>query len=403
MTSSPFSASPYPVIRLKPKANALTIRGGAPWVYADELVTDRRARRLEPGSLAVLEDSERAPIAVVTINNESKIICRVMDRDPEAVLDQDLLVARVRRALALREHLYDAPFYRLIHAEADGLPGVIVDRFGDVLVMQPNAAWAETACDGLAAALVEVTGAKTVFKNAAGRARGLEGLDDVSSFLIGEHDGLIEVPMNGARYMADVVGGQKTGLFFDQRDNHAWTSKLAEGASVLDVFSHVGGFSLAALAAGATSALAVDGSEPALALAEQGAAASGVADKFSTRKGDAFKVMEALLEEGASFDIVVADPPAFAPNKQALSNGLTAYSRVGSMAAKLVKPGGYMVLCSCSHAVDLTKFRQASLRGVGKAGRQAQIIHTGSAGADHPLHPALAESGYLKAIFLRLD
>ena len=195
MTSSPFSASPYPVIRLKPKANALTIRGGAPWVYADELVTDRRARRLEPGSLAVLEDSERAPIAVVTINNDSKIICRVMDRDPEAVLDQDWLVARVRRALALREHLYDAPFYRLIHAEADGLPGVIVDRFGDVLVMQPNAAWSETACNGLAAALVEVTGAKTVFKNAAGRARGLEGLDDVSSFLIGEHDGLIEVPL----------------------------------------------------------------------------------------------------------------------------------------------------------------------------------------------------------------
>jgi len=403
MTSSPFSVSPYPVIRLKPKANALTIRGGAPWVYSDELVTDRRARRLEPGSLAVLEDSDREPIAVVTINNESKIICRVMDRDPAAVLDQDWLVTRVRRALALREHLYYAPFYRLIHAEADGLPGVIVDRFGDVLVMQPNAAWAEAACDGLAQALVEVTGATTVIKNAAGRARGLEGLDDVSTTLIGGHEGLIEVPMNGATYMADVVGGQKTGLFFDQRDNHAWAAQLPRGGRVLDVFSHVGGFSLAALAAGASMALAVDGSEPALALAEKGAEASGVADKFSTRKGDAFKVMEALAAEGELFDLVVADPPAFAPNKQALSNGLTAYSRVGSMAAKLVKPGGYLVLCSCSHAADLTKFRQASLRGVGRAGRQAQIIHTGSAGADHPLHPALAESGYLKAIFLRLD
>ncbi|SFR44107.1 RSP_2647 family RNA methyltransferase [Litoreibacter janthinus] len=403
MTSSPFSVSPYPVIRLKPKANANTIRGGAPWVYADELVTDRRTRRLEPGSLAILEDSDREQIAVVTINSESKIICRVMDRDPAAELDQDWLVTRVRRALALRDHLYDAPYYRLIHAEADGLPGVIVDRFGDVLVMQPNAAWAETACDGLAAALVEVTGATTVIKNAAGRARGLEGLDDVSTTLVGGHEGLIDVPMNGATYMADVVEGQKTGLFFDQRDNHAWAAKLPRGGRVLDVFSHVGGFSLAALAAGASSAVAVDSSEPALALAEKGAEASGVAEKFSTRKGDAFKVMEALAQEGELFDVVVADPPAFAPNKQALSNGLTAYSRVGSMAAKLVKPGGYLVLCSCSHAADLTKFRQASLRGVGKAGRQAQIIHTGSAGADHPLHPALAESGYLKAIFLRLD
>lgn len=400
---SPFSASPYPVIRLKPKVNAQTIRGGAPWVYADELVTDRRTRRLEPGSLAVLEDSDREPMAVVTINHNSKIICRVMDRDPAAVLDQDWLVARVTRALALREHLYDAPFYRLIHAEADGLPGVIVDRFGDVLVMQPNASWADQASEALAAALVQVTGATTVLKNAAGRARGLEGLDDVSSTLIGGHEGLIEVPMNGATYMADVQGGQKTGLFFDQRDNHAWMAKLCEGASVLDVFSHVGGFSLAALAAGAKSGLAVDSSEPALALAEEGAQASGVADKFETRKGEAFKVMEALHSEGALFDVVVADPPAFAPNKQALSNGLTAYSRVGSMAAKLVKPGGYLVLCSCSHAADLTKFRQASLRGVGRAGRQAQIIHSGTAGADHPMHPALAESGYLKAIFLRLD
>ncbi|EPX81296.1 RSP_2647 family RNA methyltransferase [Litoreibacter arenae] len=403
MTSSPFSASPYPVIRLKPKANAQTIRGGAPWVYADELVTDRRTRRLEPGSLAVLEDSDRDSIAVVTINAESKIICRVMDRDPAAELDQNWLLVRVHRALALREDLYDAPFYRLIHAEADGLPGVIVDRFGDVLVMQPNAAWAEKASEALAAALSEVTGATTVIKNAAGRARGLEGLDDVSTTLIGGHEGLIEVPMNGATYMADVEGGQKTGMFFDQRDNHAWAAKLHKGGRVLDVFSHVGGFSLAALAAGASYALAVDSSEPALALAEKGAEASGVADRFETRKGEAFKVMEALAAEGELFDLVVADPPAFAPNKQALSNGLTAYSRVGSMAAKLVKPGGYLVLCSCSHAADLTKFRQASLRGVGRAGREAQIIHTGAAGADHPLHPALAESGYLKAIFLRLD
>lgn len=403
MISSPFSVSPYPVVRLKPKSNVAALRAGAPWVYADELVTDRRTRRLAPGSLAVLHDHDREAMGVVTLNPESKIICRFMDRDPDAVLDAAWLEAKVARAFEMRARLYDAPFYRLIHAEADGLPGVVVDRFGEVLVMQPNAAWAEAASETLADVLMAVTGAGTVIKNASGRARGLEGLDDVSSVMRGSVSGPIEVAMNGATYMADVEGGQKTGLFYDQRENHAFAARLSKGARVLDVFSHVGGFSLAALAGGAASGLAVDGSEPALALAERGAERSGVADRFETRKGDAFKVMESLGAEGAVFDVVVADPPAFAPNKTALANGLTAYARVASSAARLVAPGGYLVLCSCSHAADMTKFRQASLRGIGKAGRQAQLLHSGAAGPDHPMHPSLAESGYLKSLFFRLD
>lgn len=403
MISSPFSVAPYPIIRLKPKANVAALRGGAPWVYSDELVTDRRTRRLEAGTLAVLHDPDREAMGVVTINQDSKIMCRFMDRDPEAILDTAWLTAKVARAFEMRDRLYDAPFYRLIHAEADGLPGLVVDRFGDVLVMQPNAAWADHAAEALADVLIEVTGASTVIKNAAGRSRGLEGLDDVSSVMRGEVSGPIEVAMNGATYLADVEGGQKTGLFYDQRENHAFAARLSKGMKVLDVFSHVGGFSLAALANGAVSGMAVDSSEPALALAQQSAELSGVADRFETRKGDAFKVMEALGAEGLSFDVVVADPPAFAPNKAALANGLTAYSRVASNAARLVEPGGFLVLCSCSHAADMTKFRQASLRGIGKAGRQAQLLHSGAAGPDHPMHPALAESGYLKSLFFRLD
>jgi 23S rRNA (cytosine1962-C5)-methyltransferase len=212
----------------------------------------------------------------------------------------------------------------------------------------------------------------------------------------------IPVPMNGAIYMADVMGGQKTGLFYDQRPNHAFAATLASGAKVLDVFSHVGGFGLAMLAGGATSALAVDGSAPALALAGQGAAAMGVADRFTTRQGDAFDVMAALAAEGQTFDVVVCDPPAFAPNKQALEAGLRAYERVARLAAPLVKEGGYLGLCSCSHAADLSRFRAASSRGIGRAGRRGQIVYTGFAGPDHPLMPQLAESGYLKAVFFRL-
>ncbi len=393
----------YPVIRLRPKTDARAIRHGAPWVFADELVTDRRTRALPPGTICQLQDEAREVLGIVTINPNSKIIARMLDRNPDAVIDEAWLAVRLTRALALRERLFDAPFYRLVHAEADGLPGVVIDRFGNTAVIQPNAAWSELLIEPLTEALTKVTGVTNIVKNGAGRARGLEGLPEEINTLRGAVAGPIHVPMNGATYMADVLGGQKTGLFYDQRPNHAFGARLAPGGRVLDVFSHVGGFSLAALAGGASSAVAVDGSAPALRLAEEGAAAMGMADRFATRQGDAFAVMEALAAEGAQFDLVVCDPPAFAPAKPALQAGLRAYERVARLAAPLVAPGGYLCLCSCSHAADLTAFRTSSTRGIGRGGRTAQMIHTGFAGPDHPMLPQLAESGYLKSLFFRLD
>jgi 23S rRNA (cytosine1962-C5)-methyltransferase len=392
-----------PVVRLRPKAEARAIRHGFPWVYADELVTDRRTQALPPGTLAVLEDADRRPLGLVTVNPKSKIIARMLDRDPAAQIDAAWFARRIATALALRTRLFDAPFYRLIHAEADGLPGVVIDRFGAAAVIQPNAAWAEAHLEALVAALVEVTGVTSVVKNGSGRARGLEGLAEEVTLLTGQITAPIPVPMNGAVYMADLLGGQKTGLFYDQRPNHAFAARLARGARVLDVFSHVGGFGLACLAGGAEQALAVDGSAAALALAGQGAEAMGVADRFATRQGDAFEVLEALARDGARFDVVICDPPAFAPAKPALEAGLRAYERIARLAAPLVAPGGYLGLCSCSHAADLSAFRNASARGIGRGGRRGQILHTGFAGPDHPVLPQLAESGYLKALFFRLD
>ncbi len=395
--------STRPALRLLPKSNAQRLRFGAPWVYADQVVLDRRTRAIPAGAIVEIQDKERKPIALAAFNAKSKIIARVLDTDLNAEIDRAWFETRLRRALELRETLFDAPFYRLVHAEADGLPGIIIDRFGDTAVIQPNAAWAEERIADLTEALVAVTGIANVLKNANGRARTLEGLNEETVTLRGEISGLIEVPMSGATYMADLLGGQKTGLFYDQRPNHAFAARLGKGREVLDVFSHVGGFSLAALAGGATGALAVDGSANALELAEKGAAASGVSDRFATRKGDAFDTMIAMGNEDKRFGLVVCDPPAFAPSKPALESGLRAYERVARLGAKLVEPGGYLVLCSCSHAADLARFREVSLRGIGKAGRRAQIIHTGAAGADHPTHPYLAESAYLKALFLRLD
>ncbi|TRW96802.1 class I SAM-dependent rRNA methyltransferase [Paracoccus sp. M683] len=396
--------SDLPVIRLRPKSKPQAIRHGFPWVFADEVVTDRRTRAIEAGAFAVLEDAERRALALVTVNPVSKIIGRVMDGDPAARIDGDWLRERLSRALAMRQRLYDAPFYRLVHAEADGLPGLVIDRFGDAAVIQPNAAWADRMAGEIATVLAEVVGLSTVILNGQGRARGLEGLDERMEVLLGTAPAApVQVPMNGAIYLADLMGGQKTGLFFDQRPNHAFAQRLAKGGRVLDVFSHVGGFGLAALAAGATHATCVDGSAAALDLAGQGAAAMGAGEKLAVIQSDAFKAMEQLAEQGAQFDLVVCDPPAFAPSKPALEAGLRAYERVAKLAAPLVAPGGYLGLCSCSHAADLTAFRNVSARGIGRGGRRAQLIHTGQAGPDHPTLPQLAETGYLKALFFRLD
>ncbi len=394
---------PFPVVRLLPKAKPQVIRHGFPWVFANELVMDRRTKGLAPGDLVTLEDAERRPLGIGTINPLSKIAVRMLDFDTEAEVGETWFAAKLTRALQHRALLYPEPFYRLVHAEADGLPGIIIDRFGDIAVIQPNAAYAERLIEPLVAALVAVTGVTTVIKNGTGRARSLEGLDEEMVVVHGTApDGPVPVRMNGATYMADVMGGQKTGLFLDQRPNHTFAAALANGGRMLDMFSHVGGFSLAALAGGASSALAVDGSAPALELAQAGAAATGVSERFATRQGDAFDVLEALGTEGEVFDVVVCDPPAFAPSKSTAEKGLRAYERVARLAAPLVREGGYLVLCSCSHAADLKRFRDASARGIGRGGRRSQLVYTGQAGPDHPLLPQLAESGYLKALAFRL-
>ncbi|MGB0507259.1 MAG: RSP_2647 family RNA methyltransferase [Pikeienuella sp.] len=391
-----------PIIRLRPKRGRRFFEG-APWLYGDEIVTDRRTKNLAPGTVATLESAEREPLATVAVTPHSVIMARVLDQNAEAEIDGDWLRARLRKAMSHREMLIDEPFYRLIHAEGDGMPGVIIDRFGDAAVIQPNAAWADVRIAELCEALADVTGVSTIIVNGSGRTRSLEGLDDKVWVERGDIDAPISTPMNGATYLADLIGGQKTGLFFDQRPNHAMAARMARGGTVLDIFSHVGGFGLAALAGGATSALAVDSSAAALALAVKGAEATGVADKFDTRAGKAFEVMRSMVEEGRTFDVVVCDPPAFAPSKNALDKGLRAYETAAKLAASLVTPGGCLVLCSCSHAATPDLFRGACQRGILSAGRVASLFHVGQAGPDHPAHFALPETSYLKSLFYRLS
>ncbi|MEM7211723.1 MAG: class I SAM-dependent rRNA methyltransferase [Pseudomonadota bacterium] len=388
-----------PIVKLRP-GKGRRLRTGAPWAFADEIAMDRRARKHAAGSLVQLVDGTE-DLGLAAFNPDSQIAARLLDPDAGTIVDASWFEVKLRVAMAMRDTLFDAPFYRLVHAEADGFPGVVIDRFGDTVVIQPNAAWIEALLEDLIEAVQSVTGCSNVVVNATSRTRKLEGLEERLEIVRGSVPEPIEVPMNGAIYLADVTGGQKTGLFYDQRPNHAFVQRLAREGRMLDLFCHVGGFGLAALAGGAQDVLAIDGSAPALTLAEEGAKRLGVSDRLETRRSDAFDALAGLA--GESFDVVVCDPPAFAPNKNALEAGLRAYQRVARMSAGLVRPGGYLVLCSCSHAAGVETFHKSNTLGIGKAGRTAALIHSGRAGPDHPVHLGLPETSYLKALVYRVQ
>ncbi len=392
----------YPIVRTRPKRDG-RFRDGHPWLYKDELVLDRRSRGIAPGSVAVLENSLREPLGLVALNVNSGIAARDLDRDPAAVIDAAWVHTKLARALAHRERMFDAPYYRLCHAEGDGLPGLVIDRMGEALSVQPNTAWAESRVPDILAALDDLLSPKTVVVNRDSRGRTQEGMDGGREVVRGDDTGPVRVEQNGAVYLADLMSGQKTGVYFDQRPNHAFVAGLSREGAVLDVFAHTGGFSMACLAAGATNALAVDSSEPALALATKAAGLNGYEGRFDAQRRDAFDAMKELAAEGRTFETIVCDPPAFAPSKQALTAGLRAYERTARMAVPLVAPGGTLTVCSCSHAVTPDALRETVANALRIGRRSGRLIRSGRAGEDHPIHPSLPESGYLKALTFIVD
>ena len=390
-------------LRLRAGVETKKFRYGYPWIYSNDIISDRRSKALIPGSFCKLVDYEKNPICLVTVNPNSKIFARIMDFNLEATIDANWIKDKIMKALSLRIEIFTDPFYRLINAEADGLPGLIVDRFNKVVVMQPNAFWTENMCKVIARSIKEVCEIDVVIKNAAGRSRRLEGLDDKSYVFFGViPEGAISVPMNGAIYKADVISGQKTGLFYDQRQNHKFVASLAGGKAVLDVFCHVGGFGLAAIAAGASNVSFVDSSASALELVGVGAAEMKKSDSINTIRGDAFAVMKELANSDHFYDIVICDPPAFVTSRNSLQSGLRAYEKMAKLASSLIRGNGVLVLCSCSQLADLIKFRNACVRGIGRGGRRGKLIYTGFAAADHPMHLQLLDNSYLKSLVFRL-
>jgi 23S rRNA (cytosine1962-C5)-methyltransferase len=394
------NTSRHPRLKLRPGAHK-RLKTGHPWVYSNEVDMDPAAKALAPGSLVTITDAGGAHLATAHFNPRTLIAARLLSAVGDTAVDEAFIGTRLRAALALREKLFDRPFYRLIHAEADGLPGLIIDRFGDACVIQPNTSGMDVLADTIAASLRDVAGVKTVIVRGEGPARTLEGLEDQARTVFGEINGPVPVEENGVTFFADLMSGQKTGWFFDQRDNHAFMASLSKGARVLDLYTHTGGFALPAAKAGAKEVMAVDRSAPALDLAVKAAAANGVTCTFE--KAEVFPFLDAAVTRKAQWDVVIGDPPAFVKSRKDLKAGLQGYRKLARYCASVTAPGGILFMASCSHNAPLEEFTAAVARGITDAGRAGRIIRTSGAAPDHPVHPFLPESAYLKAVVLQVD
>lgn len=399
MTDNP---STRPVVTLLP-GRQKRAEGGHPWIYSNELAMDAAAKALPPGSLVTVLKPDGKRLGVATFNSHPLVSARLISRDATQRIDRDFLAKRLRRALSLREKLVASPCYRLIHAEADGFPGLIIDRYGSNLVCQLNTAGMARLEGLLIEALDQVLEPEAILLRNDSPAREAEGLPAEQRFAKGEFAGPIEIIENGLLFSADPAGGQKTGWFFDQRENRAFVASLAKGGRVLDLYSYAGGFAVHAAAAGASEVVAIDRSEAALALASASAERNGVAGRCTFRCADVFAEIERLHQAGERFDVVVADPPAFAKSKKDVGPALRGYRKLSRLAASLVAKGGFLFSASCSHNVELASFAEAVRQGLQDADRGARILRTSGAASDHPVHPSLPESAYLKAQTLAVD
>ena len=401
--SDALSAAQLPALRLKRNEDR-RLNAGHLWIFSNEVDTQQTAlNKFQPGDWArVLAHNDRA-LGLAYVNPQSLICARLLST--WSMPNAAWLAARIRIALRLRERLYAKPYYRLIFGESDGLPGLIVDRYGAVVVVQIGTAGMERLKSQIQQALIEVVRCEAVLYKNDGSARELEGLPSYVETGYGRVGDLGAVDEDGLKFQVPLAAGQKTGWFFDQAANRrSLPQYMARGARVLDVFSYVGAWGVRALRAGAREVLCVDSSAAALELAASNAAAnSGThGNQLKTVKGDAFDVLEELALKGERFDVVVIDPPAFAKRKKDLPKALAAYKRLNQLAMQLIGDG-VLVSCSCSFHVSAEDLQDAIAKAARSAQKHLQILQMGGQAADHPVHPAIPETRYLKAYFCRVS
>ena len=389
-----------PELRLK-RGEDRRLSAGHLWVFSNEVDTARTPlQSFEPGALCRIVSERDKFLGYAYVNPHSLICARILGRDPEYPPNKSLIVHRLQVAQSLRQSLYQRPFYRLAYGESDALPGLVLDRFGDVVVGQIATAGMEAMrADVEAAVRKAIAPSAMLWKNDAG-VRELEGLPSYVAPAFGDLPESVDVEEGGVTFRIPLGGGQKTGWFFDQAANRLALRKYVGGARVLDVFSYLGAWGLGALRAGATEVTCVDSSATALEGLQAAAAANGL--KPTTLRGDAFDVMETLHAEKRRFDVVVIDPPAFIKRKKDIPKGEAAYRRLNQLAIQLLERDGILVSCSCSYHLEPQQLLAAIQRGARHLDRFAQIVEVGGQSPDHPIHPAIPETRYLKAYFCHI-
>ena len=392
----------HKALRLKDRADR-RLKAGHLWIYSNEI--DTKATPLKgfaTGELVVIENAAGKAIGTGYVNPNTLICARLVSRDAKYMLDKSLLVHRIKVALSLRERLFDKPCYRLVFGDSDSLPGLVVDRFGDVLVVQISTAGMELVKDQIVEALVQVLKPTGILLKNDGTSRKLENLPEYIEVAYGEVPDEVELEENGVRFLAPVMKGQKTGWFYDHRLNRDRLRHYVKGKRVLDVFSYVGGWGVQCAAFGAEEVICVDASEKAVDLVHRNAELNGLQDKVGTMQGDAFEALKQLKAEGEQFDVIIVDPPAFIKRRKDVKAGELAYRRINEMAMRLLSKDGILVACSCSMHLQRDSMLDALRAGSRHIERNLQIIEQGHQGPDHPILPAIPETEYIKAMTARV-
>ncbi|MFL6690764.1 MAG: class I SAM-dependent rRNA methyltransferase [Alphaproteobacteria bacterium] len=392
----------HPVLRIKQREGRRAL-AGAPWIFSNELSMDAAVKALAPGTLVNVLAPDNRPLGTGYFNPHSLIAVRLLDPVPDAEIGDAFFASHFARALSRRAALYPEHFYRLVHAEGDGLPGLTIDRFDDTCVVQVTTAGMEALTGAMLEALDEVISPKQVVLRNDTPTRLLEGLEQYVRSARGEMPSRISLLENRARYFADPTGGQKTGWYYDQRDNRAFIAKFANGRSVLDCHCYTGAFAVLAAKTGAREIAGIDSSAAALALAQNAAEANSVMAACKFVKADVFEELERLTNAKETFDLVIADPPPFVKSRKDLEAGARAYRKLARLAASVTAENGYLLLASCSHNIPRERFQQECAIGIARAGRRAALIREAGAGPDHPIHPMLPETAYLKTLVYALD
>ena len=396
---------PVPVLKLK-RGEDRRLRAGHLWIFSNEVDTAATPlTQFEPGAAVQVHSDRDQFLGFAYVNPRTLIAARIVGRDAAYPLDASLLVHRLRVALALRERLYREPFYRLVYGESDGLPGLVLDRYGDVIVGQSGTAGIDRLRDEVEAAVTKVVGAKTLVWKNDSSARELEGLATSIGVRVNNEwtaaPDEIAVREQGLNFVAPLAEGQKTGWFYDQAANRERLRRyLQPGARVLDVCSYVGAWAITALKAGAGSAACVDSSATALGYVERNARDNGV--EVETIREDAFDALKALHEKGARYDVVILDPPAFAKRKKDAPQAQAAYRKLNQLALPLIERDGLLVSCSCSYHMGAEELAVAIQSAARHSSRFVQFLEHGGQSPDHPVHPAIPETRYLKSFFCRV-